>query len=588
MIMAIRYLTVLLVFVLIVTVNPSCKKYYAADSGDNELSDDSSGSEDENDYIWDNSKIIYMQLNGTSVSADDSSITISGSKVTITAAGTYSISGSLTNGQIIVNTKDKEIVRLILNSINITCSNSAPIYVKNAAKVLIALADKSDNYLIDGASYILDSDNEPNAAVFSKSYLSFYGNGSLTVMASYANGITSKDGLVIKSGTLNVNSADDGIRGKDYLILKRGNITITSKGDGLKSDNETDPSLGFISIDSAIVKITASGDGLDAQTNLKINDGSYTITSGGGAGTVKSGTGTNPPGGGSGGGYSGSVSEKALKAKGSLIIEKGNYIINSADDALHSNNTVTIDGGTFSIASGDDAIHAETSITINNGTLNISKCYEGIESYLITVNDGIVNLVSTDDGFNATKGLSAGGTEANDGSSLIINGGNITVNSTNGDGLDSNGNVVMTGGTVVVHGPASAPEVGFDVNGTFNISGGILLGTGPNSGNMIEATSTISTQYAVKATISSTLGASSLFHIQDSNGNDIVTYKPVRSIYYIVFSSPELKNGATYSIYTGGISSGTNTNGLFSGGIYSEGTLKKTFIVSGKVTNVSF
>jgi hypothetical protein len=585
--MNIKYLTVLLICIFAVTVNPSCKKYYPADSGDNELSDDSSGSEDENDYIWDNSDIVNIQLNGTSISADDAGITESGSKVTISTAGTYRIRGTLTNGQIIVDTKDKEIVRLILDNINVTCSNSAPIYVKKAAKVLIALADNSDNYLTDGSSFILNSDNEPNSTVFCKSYLSFYGKGSLTVKANYADGITSKDGLVIKSGTLNVNSADDGIRGKDYLILKRGNITINAKGDGMKSDNETDTSLGFITIDSATVNITASGDGLNAQTNLKINDGSYTITTGGGAGSVTTGTGMNPPGGGSGG-YSGSVSEKAIKAKGSLIIEKGTFIINSADDALHSNNTVTINDGTFSIASGDDAIHAETSITINKGTISISKSYEGIESASITVNDGTVNLTSTDDAFNATKGLTAGGTEAIDGSSLIINGGNLIVNTTSGDGMDSNGNLSINGGTIIVHGPQSQPEVGFDINGVFNVSGGFVVGTGPNSGNMIEGPGTSSAQYSLKITISSNLSTSTLFHIENAAGKDLLTFKPVRSVYYIIFSSPDLTSGSIYSIYTGGSSTGTNINGVYTGGTYTAGTLKKSVTISGKLTNVSF
>jgi len=585
-----RELVKLLLVVLVFAAFTGCRRYDATDSSDNTKIDNITGYEDSADYVWDNSEITDIALNGNSVTENSDAVSSDGGKVTITSAGTYRISGTLTNGQIIISTADENIVRLILDEVNINCNTSSPVFVKNATKVMIVLADKTQNILSDGTTYVLDSDNEPNATIFSKSYLSFFGTGSLSVKGNYADGITSKDGLVIKSGTINVTSADDGIRGKDYLIVRDGNVTINSGGDGLKADNDTDADYGYINIETGVFNIVSSTDGIAAQTYLTIKDGSYTITTGGGAATTSttSATPSGPGGGGpgnSGGGYSGTISEKAIKAKGILTIEKGTFIINSADDAIHSNSSVIISGGDISISSGDDAIHAETSITISNEILNITKCYEGIESASISVNSGTLSLASTDDGFNATKGQA---TEADDGSCLYINGGNILVNSTSGDGLDSNGSVIMTAGTVIVHGPQSSPEVGFDVNGTFNISGGLLLGTGPNSGNMIEATSTSSQQYALKATISSSLSASTLFHIEDSKGNNIVTYKPIRSLYYVVFSSPELLSGLTYSIYTGGLSTGAYSGGIFTGGTYSGGSLRKSFTLTGKVTNISF
>lgn len=548
--------------------------------------DDSPEEEDPADYSFDTSIVVQITLNGTSISVVPSVADVSGSKVTIKSAGTYNITGSLTDGQIIVETEDEENVNLIFDGIDIKSSSSAPVFVKNAKKVVICLKEDTKNYLSDGASY--STTDEPNAALFSNAFLTFFGGGSLNVTGNYNDGISTDDGMIIKSGTISVTSADDGIRGKDYLVIRHGNIIINAKGDGLTSDNEGDASLGYITIDSAIVNITSSGDGISAQSNLIIGDGSFTITTGGGAATTLT---TTPTGGGPGGGgrtsggYSGTISAKALKSLASLVIEKGKFTINSADDAIHSNNSVKINNGTFSIASGDDAIHADVSIEINDGTINITKCYEGIESASIIFNGGNMSLVSTDDGFNATKGSA---TEINDGSSLNINDGTIVVNSSKGDGLDSNGNVNLTGGTVVVHGPQSAPEVGFDINGTFNVSGGFLIAAGPNSGNMIEVPASSSAQYCVKATMSSTLSSSTLFNIQDASGNNLVTYKPVRSVYYVVFSSSDLKNGSTYSIYTGGTSTGTNTNGIYYNDTYSGGTLKKTFTVSNKITSVSF
>lgn len=522
--------------------------------------------DDPADYTWDTTAVAQIKLNGNSITVEPASAVISGSKVTIKTAGTYNITGTLTDGQIVVDSKGDGNIRLILNGVNIKNSTGAPIFISDADKTIIILAENTENVLTDGTSYIT-VDGEPNAAIFSNSDLTLYGEGSLAITANYKDGISSDDGLLIKSGTINITAADDGIRGKDYLIIKGGKIVVSSKGDGLKSDNIEDITLGYVTVEYADIILTSGGDAITAATDVRITDGIFTIKSGGGT------TGTY------------TTSAKGIKAVNKLNIDKGTFNFNCADDALHSNNKVIINDGIYNIATKDDAIHADASVEINNGTINITQSYEGIESASITVNSGNVSLLATDDGFNATKGSR---TEANDGSSLNLNGGYIVVNCSSGDGLDSNGNLTMTGGTVIVHGPKSQPEVGFDVNGTFNISGGLLIATGPNSGNMIETPSTSSTQYSVKATIQSNLTTSTLFHIEDANGNDLVTYKPVRNVYYIVFSSSGLKSGSSYSIYTGGSSTGTFNNGLYTGGTYTGGTLKKTFTISGKVTNVSF
>ena len=564
----------LAVIILALIILASCQKIAYKDK--TEIEDDPI------DYVWDTSTVVQVTLNGTSITVDPAVAAISGSKLTITEAGTYNITGSLTNGQIVVNSQEEPSVRLILNGVNITCSNNAPLYIKDSRKTIIDLATGTSNFLTDGSTY--STTDEPTAALFSNSDLTIFGSGSLSVTGKYKDGISSDDGLLIKSGTISVTAADDGIRGKDCLWIRNGNITVVSAGDGLKSTNTEDASLGYITIDSAVVKITATaGDGIAAAKNLSIGDGSYTITTGGGAGTIS--TGGGGPGGGGSSGYSGTISEKGMKGGVSVVITRGTFNINSADDAIHSNGSVTINGGTLALSTGDDGIHAPSAITVNGGSTNITKCYEGIESALITVNSGDVSVASVDDALNATMGSA---TESNDGSWLYINGGNITISASSGDGIDSNGSVLIRAGTVIVQGPPSQPEVGFDINGTFNVSGGLVIGSGPNSGNMIEGLSTTTSQYGIKATITSTLAASTLFHIQDASGNELITFKPVRNCYYIVYSSPLLVSGSTYSIYTGGSSTGTMTNGIYVGGTYSGGTAKKNFTVSSKVTNVSF
>lgn len=563
--------SLIFILTLMLSLMLSCEKEdISTGNGDDDVADGTSH-ELESDYSWDNSSEVTITLNGTSITKNSSNVSVNGSTATITAAGNYRISGTLTNGQIMVNASDDAIVRLIFDGVNITNSSSSAVVIKNTSKTIIDLVAGTTNSVTDGSTYS-SSDEDLNAAIFSKSDLTIFGEGTLTVKGNYLDGITSKDGLVIKSGTYNVTAKDDGIRGKDYLIVRDGTITVTSGGDGLKSDNDANSDVGYVLIDNGSITVTSTGDGISAQT--------YVSTSGSGTYSLKTG-----------GGSSGSTSTSAKGIKGisSVIIENGTYVFNSADDAIHSEGTVTIAAGNIQISTSDDGIHAETAITIDDGTIKITKSYEALESKNITIKGGDLYIVASNDAINATAGTVQGGTEQNDGSCFTMNGGTLFANCTNGDAIDSNGNVLITGGTAIANGPEQGIEEAADINGSFNMNGGFFIGSGTNS-NMNKTMSSTSTQrniYVISSRNKISLG--SIFHIQDNSGQDIVTFLPVRGYYSILFSSSGLATGVTYSIYTGGSCTGTVTNGLYSGGTYSGGTLKKSFTLStnSTVTSVS-
>ncbi len=556
--------SVLVMFVLI-----SCEKDYIRkdkENTDNVVAGNTGVHEDTADYFVDSLIADYILLNENSIISSDEGVTINGSKAIIQSSGTYKLSGTLADGQIIVNTGDNETVWIIFDGVRINCLTGSPVCISKAKKVIIFIADGTDNYLTDGSSYTELEDGEPNAALFSKADMTIFGNGSLTVLGNYKDGISSKDGLIISGGTITVNAADDGIRGKDYLIIHNGNIAVNSGGDGLKSDNTDNASLGYITIETGTINITSGGDALAAQTNLTVSGGAFNITSGGGSSKT----------------ISANLSAKGLKGLASVLINGGTIRVSSADDAIHSNVNVKICGGNLTLSSSDDGIHADASVAIDNCILNITKSYEGIESKNISVDNSIVSILSSDDGFNATAGSA---TEMNDNSCLSINSGYVYVNSSTGDALDCNGNLYVKGGMVIVHGPASQPEVGMDYNGVCNISGGTLVISGINS-NMTQAPSTTSTQYSVLIRFTSSLAANTIVHIEDSNGNEVLTFAPVRAYQSVIFSSAQLNSGNTYNIYTGGSYSGTSTDGLYSGGTYSAGTLYKSFTISGIITTI--
>lgn len=564
-----------LLSVLAIIFTQSCEKDYVKENSTETSTDDDSDNdnsagmhEDSADYVWDTADVIPITLKATSIEADNAGVTISGTTATITAAGTYSITGSLTNGQIVVNTTDEGTVRLLLNGISVSNSSTSPLYISKGKKVVVYLEENTVSTLSDATTYTYPSSDtdEPNAAFFSKANLTIFGAGELVVKGNYLDGITSKDGLIIKGGTIRVTAKDDGIRGKDYLITKKGIIVVNSGGDALKSSNADDTALGYISLSSDSVNITSSGDGITAQTNTLVYSGSYTIISGGGSTKSKSTL----------------VSTKGLKGDASVVINGGKISVSSSDDCLHSEGTVTINDGTLKLASADQGINGATSVTMNKGTLSITQAREGIESPTITMNDGDISIIASDDAFNASKG---NGGENSDGSLLSINGGYIYISPTTGDGLDSNGSISITGGTVIDHGPKSNPELAIDYNGTCNITGGFLIASGIAS-NMTQGASTTSTQYSLKLIFTSTFSASTIFHIQDKDGNDLVTFKPANGYSSMVFSSPQLKSGSTYNIYTGGSSTGTLKNGLYQGGTYTPGTLYTSFTISSMVTSI--
>ena len=529
-----------------------------------------------------------ITLNGNSAGINGSGANVQGSTVTITSAGIYTISGSLTDGQLIVNTEDAESVNLILNGVNIHNSKGPGIYIANAEDTRIVLADNTENHISDSTSYVLEnSTDEPNAAVFSKDDLTISGGGSLFVDASYNDGIASKDDLVISGGKITVNAADDGIRGKNSITVKDGEITLNAKGDGLKSDNEEDTAKGYISIESGLIQITSGRDAISAQTNVTISDSELLLTSGGGSSKT----------------VSGDTSAKGIKGISGVRIDDGVFTISSADDAIHSNGSIVISSGVFSLSSGDDAIHADSSIEINDGDIVIAKSYEGIESAVITINGGEISIVSSDDGINVAGGNDGSGMmqpgqmgmpsgmtmpgQDNFVSSgnywLYINGGRIVITAA-GDGLDVNGSIEMTAGTVIVNGPTDNANGAIDYDGSFKITGGFLVAAG--SSGMAQAPGTTSAQNSVLVNFSAAQAAGSLIHMQNSSGSTILTFAPSKRYQSFAFSSLELIRGSTYNIYLGGSSTGTVTDGLYENGIYTPGTKYTSFTVSGTVTTI--
>ncbi len=551
--------------------------------------------DDPSDYTWDSSDVTRIILNGDTITVEGGGATVAASTVTIGSAGTYSISGALTDGQVIVDTGDEEPVRLILSGANINNSTGSPLYVMDAEEVIIILDAGTENAVADGVAYVFPGtdEDEPNAALFSKSDLTISGDGALTVTGNYNDGIASKDGLVISGGTITVTAVDDGIRGKDYVVVRGGRITVSAQGDGLKSDSAEDAAEGYISIENGMINVVSGGDAIQAETGVTITGGEIALSSGGGSNNW----------------IGEAASAKGIKAVVSVTIDGGSLTIDSVDDALHSNGSLVINGGTFALSSGDDAVHADVSVEINGGDMRVAASYEGIESARITLNGGTLNIVSSDDGLNVAGGVDGSGmlpgmgrrgarpggqagqpgqpaqeTFAASGDYYLhINGGYLVLDA-GGDGFDIGGSIAMTDGVVIVHGPVENMNGALDCDGSFSISGGLLVAAG--SAGMAQAPDESSTQPSLLLNFSSTLRAGTLVHIVASDGWEVLTFAPAKDYQSIAFSSAELVTGASYVVYYGGSASGAATDGLYQDGVYTGGTEYTSFTASRMVTMI--
>lgn len=534
---------------------------------------------------------VAITFDGESVSTNHSVVAVSGNTATISMSGTYILSGTLTDGQLIIDADDAE-VQLIFDNVSMTCSDSAPIYIIDAAKVIITLPEGTESTLTDAAEYVYDTeeDDEPNACLFSKDDLVINGTGTLNVVGNYNDGINAKDGLIIVDCTLNVTSADHGIRANDYIEIDGATITVNAGGDGIKAANTTTDGYGYIYISDGTFMIAADGDGMEAATCMLIAGGTFDITTGSGAGESAS---TSSEFGGMG--YSASSSSsttgsmKGLKASCDITVTGGDFVIDAEDDAIHTNSSVNIEGGSFEIASGDDGIHADSELTIAAGYINITQSYEGLEAGTINIDGGETHVVASDDGLNASDGSTSTysmGMSSGSGT-LNITGGELYVNS-GGDGLDSNGDINMSDGLVIVSGPTSSADgaIDFGDNGSFSMTGGILLAAGA-SGMAEGITSSSSTVNCFEVTFSGTMEAGTLINVSTEDGETVWSFAPESSYQSVIIAGEALETGVTYVISYGGTCDGEETEGYYADAAYSGGTEFQTVTISSVVTAVN-
>lgn len=233
----------------------------------------------------------------------DSGITVNGTgcdvradRLKIEEAGTYEISGTLSNGSIYVNVDNESEVHLILKGVKVHNETSAALFCKKAAKVTVTLAKDTENVFSDGAAYVFEpEEDEPDSTIYAKHDMVIDGEGTLKVIANYGDAIKGKDALTINGGVIEIDAVDDGITGRDLLQINGGVFTVRSASDAIKSSNDTDPALGDIVINGGVFTLIGDSDDIQAENRVIINGGVLDLSAG--KDGIQSGNGTEINGG---------------------------------------------------------------------------------------------------------------------------------------------------------------------------------------------------------------------------------------------------------------------------------------------------
>ena len=499
------------------------------------------------DLTWDSSGEKTIDL--ANPAATDG-VSVENGTITITSGGTYRLTGEY-SGQVKIEAAKTDTVRLVLDNAKITNSTGAAINVVSAAEAIIYTAAGTTNTVADEANYTATGDDDPDAAIYSTANLTLTGEGSLSVEGAYEEGIHTTGGLVIASGTLEVNAANTGIKGKDYVDITGGIVNVIAAQDGIKSTNTDDESMGFTRLSAGSVTVSAGDDGLKAPRTLKISGGTLNIEK----------------------------SNEGIEAQYINILD-GDVTVNSTDDGINASLKDSSSDTSSDTTSGTAAAGQQTQQNQNGqaqqapagggaapgGSQDSTGQSSNTGQQNSSTGQNTTNTIQNGTGQNTDGQSSTGQNQQNmpqppaDGTmpgggggtfevvdaAINISGGTVTVNA-EGDGIDSNGTATFSGGTVTVNGPTAGGNNALDSNGDLLLNGGTV--TAGSTADMFEAPSSASTSGYLKITDSSALTQGSTVQVTDSSGTVVANYKITTSgVQLVLLSNKNIVKGQSYTV----------------------------------------
>ena len=493
------------------------------------------------DGDWDTSDATVITLTGEGAEISGNGAYTNDGNVVITNAGYYVVSGSLTDGYLSVDAYDSSKVFILLNGVEINCSDDACIRVEQADKVFLTLAEGSQNTLTSGSSYSDQALKDgTDGAVFAHDDLTINGSGSLTVNAEYRHGIAANDDLVITGGTITVTAAADAVHAKDSIRIKEASITVDAGDDGMVTSNEEEN--GYLYIESGSLNIKAADDGIHTTGQITITGGDITVSAG----------------------------DDGIHSDASVSFLDGSLLIEECYEGIEAL-IIDVSGGEITIYPKDDGFNANGNSDSQIGAGGMGGGMPASPHMGSADSTGEMpappDMGSADSAGEMPASPSPDSSEENTGTQssaaandeetyINISGGTITIINETGndaDGLDTNGDLIISGGTIYVSLPGSgsnsAVDYGSESGGVAKISGGTIIACGASS--MAEAFDSSSAQASILYNTSTAAEAGTTLAVKDSDGNVLLSWEVPCSFSSALVSFPQLKTGSTYIIAVG-------------------------------------
>lgn len=498
---------------------------------------------------WEEDGATKISLSDGGCTVDGAGAAADGSTVTITAGGTYVLSGQISAGQVVVNA-DGEKVQLVLDGASVTSTNSAAILVRAAKKVWLTLADGTQNKLATSGSFAEDDEYSIDGAVWCKSDLTINGTGALKVSSAEGHGIVCKDELALVSGDVEVEAARHAVQAQDAACVVAGTWSLTAGTDGIHCGDDDDAEKGSVLIVGGTVSIDAASDGVDAANVLEVDGGEITVSAG----------------------------DDGLHSERALQVDGGTVTVAKSCEGLEGS-TVTVNGGEIDVTSSDDGVNAAGDPTGDSSAeatgVGVSGPEAAGEQHEVAANSGQAPTGDgqAPEGADAQAPTGAGGQAPADAggqapgaggamdydstAQVTINGGKLTIQA-GGDGIDSNGDLTVTGGETYVFGPTSDGDGSLDFAGTGTVTGGVVMCAG--SSGMAQNFGDASTQGSMLVSANGQVGDA--IQLADEDGNVLASCEARTSYSCVLVSAPSVESGKTYTLSCGDASSEITMDGL--------------------------
>ncbi len=476
-----------------------------------------------------------IDLDKMSVTGDG--IEVNGNTILISGGGDFTVTGTQSDGMIRVNTEDK--VKLRLSGMSLTSTTGPAIFFENTEKGFITITENTENFLTDSLQYSID---DADAALFSNDDLEIKGDGALTINGNYKHGIASDDDLSIENGVITVKSQEHGLKANNAVNIIGGTLNITAD----------------------------AGKGIKAGETLTVDAGTINIISG---------------------------QSEGMESKGAITINGGDINITAADDGINTGSESTQTDGTVSFGGQPPQGENGNPPEMPDGDMpqgNPPEMPNGDmpQGNPLEMPDGEMpqgNPPEMPDG-DMPQGnrpeMQGGGfgrldEETAAAHAITINGGNIYL-SVGGDGIDSNGNLTITGGKIVIDGPESNGDGPLDSQGTMSVTGGEIITV--SSAGMLQLPQNPG-QNILKVFFDGQGASGDKITIKDSNNNEIMTHTAAGKYSALVYSSPELADGKSYSVY---VNDELTQTAVISDGITSVGTEQRQMQRGGRHDKIDY